>query len=62
VTYRQPIVRATTAALGPFIVRGEPGDDETGNRFGDHGFPPGEYVLIKEHEDVLRVVTDKAFE
>jgi len=55
-------VRATTAALGPFIVRGEPGDDDTGNRFGDHGFPPGEYVLIKEHEDVLRVVTDKAFE
>lgn len=29
-------------------------DDEAGYRFGDHVFKPGEYVSVKEDDDVLR--------
>jgi hypothetical protein len=29
-------------------------DDEAGYRFGDHAFVPGEYVSVKEDDDVLR--------
>ena len=33
---------------------GDPDDDEAGYRFANHRFVPGEYVSIKEHDDVLR--------
>jgi hypothetical protein len=33
---------------------GDADDDETGYRFGDHKFALGEYVSIKEQDDVLR--------
>ena len=37
-----------------YDVFGDPDDDETGYRFGDHAFVPGEYVSINEHDDVVR--------
>jgi hypothetical protein len=37
-----------------YDIHGEEDDDETGYRFGDHTFIPGEYVSIMEHDDVLR--------
>jgi hypothetical protein len=37
-----------------YDLLGDPEDDEAGYRFGDHCFIPGEYVSIKEHDDVLR--------
>jgi hypothetical protein len=37
-----------------YDVIGDPDDDETGYRFGDHRFVPGQYVSIKEHDDMLR--------
>lgn len=37
-----------------YDVFGDEDDDETGYRFGDHRFAPGEYVSIMEHDDVLR--------
>lgn len=37
-----------------YDLLGDPDDDESGYRFGDHRFAPGEYVSIKEHDDVLR--------
>ena len=37
-----------------YDVNGDPDDDETGYRFGDHRFVQGAYVSIKEHDDVLR--------
>jgi hypothetical protein len=37
-----------------YDVMGDADDEETGYRFGDHRFVPGEYVSIKEHDDVLR--------
>jgi hypothetical protein len=37
-----------------YDLLGDPEDDEAGYRFGDHRFIPGEYVSIKEHDDVLR--------
>lgn len=37
-----------------YDLLGDEDDDETGYRFGDHAFVPGEYVSIKEHDDVLR--------
>ena len=37
-----------------YDLLGDPDDDETGYRFGDHTFRRGEYVSIKEHDDVLR--------
>lgn len=37
-----------------YDIHGDEDDDETGYRFGDHVFAPGEYVSIKEHDDSLR--------
>ena len=37
-----------------YDIHGDADDDETGYRFGAHAFRPGEYVSIKEHDDVLR--------
>jgi hypothetical protein len=37
-----------------YDVFGDPDDDETGYRFGDHRFAPGEYVSINEQDDVVR--------
>lgn len=37
-----------------YDIHGDEDDDETGYRFGDHAFIPGEYVSIMEHDDVLR--------
>ena len=37
-----------------YDLLGDPDDDEAGYRFGDHKFTTGEYVSIKEHDDVLR--------
>lgn len=37
-----------------YDIDGDADDDETGYRFGDHAFMPGEYVSIKEHDDELR--------
>ena len=37
-----------------YDLLGDPEDDETGYRFGDQKFAPGEYVSIKEHDNVIR--------
>ena len=37
-----------------YDLLGDPEDEETGYRFGDHKFLAGDYVSIKEHDDVLR--------
>ena len=37
-----------------YDVHGNPDNDESGYRFGQHAFVPGEYVSIKEHDGVLR--------
>jgi hypothetical protein len=37
-----------------YDLLGDPDDDESGYRFGNHVFRPGEYVSIKEHDDVMR--------
>ncbi|MGZ8417707.1 MAG: hypothetical protein ACXWVQ_12150 [Methyloceanibacter sp.] len=37
-----------------YDLLGDPDDDESGYRFGNHTFKRGEYVSIKEHDDVLR--------
>lgn len=37
-----------------YDILGDAGDDETGYRFGDEVFVPGEYVSINEHDDVMR--------
>lgn len=37
-----------------YDIHGDEDDDETGYRFGNHAFVPGEYVSVKEHDDVLR--------
>jgi hypothetical protein len=37
-----------------YDLLGDPDDDESGYRFGNHVFRPGEDVSIKEHDDVLR--------
>ena len=38
-----------------YDIHGDPGDDESGYRFGNHKFAIGEYVSIREHgEDMLR--------
>jgi hypothetical protein len=37
-----------------YDLLGDPEDEETGYRFGDHKFLLGEYVSIKEHDGVLR--------
>jgi hypothetical protein len=37
-----------------YDLLGDADDDEAGYRFGNHRFAPGEYVSIKEQDDVLR--------
>jgi hypothetical protein len=37
-----------------YDIHGDPGDDESGYRFGDHVFAPGEYVSVREQDDELR--------
>lgn len=37
-----------------YDLLGDADDDESGYRFGDHVFKPGEYVSIKEHDDQMR--------
>ena len=37
-----------------YDLLGDPDDDEAGYRFGDHTFRRGEFVSIKEHDDVSR--------
>ena len=37
-----------------YDLLGDANDDEAGYRFGNHRFVSGEYVSIKEHDDVLR--------
>jgi len=37
-----------------YDILGDEDDDETGYRFGEHAFRVGDYVSIKEHDDVLR--------
>ncbi len=37
-----------------YDVFGDEDDDETGYRFGDEKFVPGEYVSIREHDDKMR--------
>lgn len=37
-----------------YDIHGSPDSDESGYRFGEHAFVPGEYVSIKEHDGVLR--------
>ena len=37
-----------------YDVHGDPDDDESGYRFAQHAFVPGEYVSIKEHDGHLR--------
>ncbi len=37
-----------------YDILGDEDDDEAGYRFGDHVFRSGEYVSIREHDDVLR--------
>jgi len=37
-----------------YDVTGDADDDETGYRFQSHAFELGEYVSIKEHDDVMR--------
>jgi hypothetical protein len=37
-----------------YDLLGDPDDDESGYRFGNHTFKLGDYVSIKEHDDVLR--------
>ena len=37
-----------------YDILGDADDDETGYRFGNETFVPGEYVSINEHDDVMR--------
>lgn len=37
-----------------YDIHGDPESDESGYRFGEHAFKPGEYVSILEHDGVLR--------
>lgn len=37
-----------------YDILGDPDDDETGYRFGEEAFVPGEYVSINEHDDTMR--------
>jgi len=37
-----------------YDIHGDADDDETGYRFDSHLFLPGEYVSIREHDDVVR--------
>jgi hypothetical protein len=37
-----------------YDIHGPSDNDESGYRFGEHAFKPGEYVSIKEHDGVMR--------
>lgn len=37
-----------------YDIHGDPDDDESGYRFAAHVFRDGEYISIKEHDDVMR--------
>lgn len=37
-----------------YDIHGDETDDETGHRFNEEVFESGEYVSIKEHDDVMR--------
>ncbi|MCL4764640.1 MAG: hypothetical protein KJZ80_00220 [Hyphomicrobiaceae bacterium] len=37
-----------------YDIHGDPSHDETGYRFGQHAFRPGEYVSIREQDGVMR--------
>jgi hypothetical protein len=37
-----------------YDIHGDEDDDETGYRFEDHQFRPGEYVSVREHDEELR--------
>jgi hypothetical protein len=37
-----------------YDIHGDQDDDETGFRFADHRFRPGEYVSIREHNEELK--------
>lgn len=37
-----------------YDINGDEDDDETGYRFGDERFRPGEYVSIREHDGITR--------
>jgi hypothetical protein len=37
-----------------YDIEGDMDEDESGYRFGNHKFAPGEYVSIREQDDVLR--------
>lgn len=37
-----------------YDIHGDTGDDEGGYRLSSHKFVPGEYVSIREHDNVLR--------
>ena len=37
-----------------YDIHGDPSHDEAGFRFASHTFLPGEYVSLKEQDDVLR--------
>jgi hypothetical protein len=37
-----------------YDILGDEEDDETGYRFGDHAFRIGDYVSVKEHDDIMR--------
>jgi len=37
-----------------YDIHSDEEDDESGYRFGDHAFAPGEYVSVKEDDDRLR--------
>jgi hypothetical protein len=48
------IVHKRTGWAFHYDIHGDPGHDETGFRFDSHAFIPGEYVSIKEQDDILR--------
>ncbi|MBI1386355.1 MAG: hypothetical protein GC150_15720 [Rhizobiales bacterium] len=37
-----------------YDIHGDEDDDETGHRFDSHSFRIGDYVSIKEHDDIMR--------
>ncbi|WP_455372471.1 hypothetical protein [Limibacillus halophilus] len=37
-----------------YDVDGDPDEDDTGFRLGEHSFKPGEYVSIREHDGEMR--------
>jgi hypothetical protein len=43
-----------------YDIHSDEEDDESGYRFGDHSFRPGEYVSVKEDEDLRTFVVVRA--